>query len=150
MEYYFGEVEDGEMKLSEIGKIAKSEWFKTLELRPDMNLILNEFVVMPNHIHGIIFIGKNEFNKKSETNESSEELIYKNKFQSQSKNLASIIRGYKSAVTIQARKINSEFGWQSKFHEHIIRDKRAFQNIEKYIKNNPKKWGEDKFLKKIK
>lgn len=50
---------------TEIGKIAHSEWYKTIELRPDMNLELGEFVVMPNHIHGIIIIGKNQYNGKS-------------------------------------------------------------------------------------
>ena len=50
------------MQLSELGKIAETEWIKTIELRPDMNLELGEFVVMPNHLHGIILIGKNEYN----------------------------------------------------------------------------------------
>ncbi|MBO9683216.1 MAG: hypothetical protein J7502_11205 [Flavisolibacter sp.] len=49
---------------TEIGKIARDEWFKTPELRPDMNLELGEFIVMPNHIHGIILIGKNEYNRR--------------------------------------------------------------------------------------
>ena len=50
------------MQFSELGKIAETEWIKTVELRPDMNLELGEFVVMPNHMHGIILIGKNEYN----------------------------------------------------------------------------------------
>ena len=47
---------------TEIGNIAHDEWFNTPHLRPDMNLELGEFVVMPNHIHGIICIGENEYN----------------------------------------------------------------------------------------
>lgn len=47
---------------TDIGKIAEIEWFKTPQLRPDMNIELGEFVVMPNHIHGIICVGKNEYN----------------------------------------------------------------------------------------
>ena len=50
------------MQQSEIGQVAHDEWFKTPGLRPDMNLELGEFVVMPNHIHGIIIIGKNQYN----------------------------------------------------------------------------------------
>ena len=46
------------MQFSELGKIAETEWIKTVELRPDMNLELGEFVIMPNHMHGIILIGK--------------------------------------------------------------------------------------------
>ncbi|MBP4142321.1 hypothetical protein J3S90_10960 [Flavobacterium sp. P4023] len=51
-----------EMVLSDIGKKVEQEWLKTIELRPDMNLELGNFVVMPNHFHGILIIGKNEFN----------------------------------------------------------------------------------------
>ena len=61
-EHYFGEIVDGEIQLSEIGKIAKLEWLKTIELRPNMNLLLDEFVVMPNHIHCIVCIGDNQYN----------------------------------------------------------------------------------------
>ena len=51
------------MNPTKIGKIAETEWFKTPQLRPDMNLELGEFIVMPNHIHGIICIGENEYNR---------------------------------------------------------------------------------------
>ena len=50
------------MQLSEIGKIVQTEWIKTPGIRPDMKLELLEFVVMPDHFHGIIVIGKNEYN----------------------------------------------------------------------------------------
>ncbi|MCK9206984.1 MAG: hypothetical protein M0P66_07730 [Salinivirgaceae bacterium] len=70
-----------------------------------------------------------------------------NRFGTQSKNLASIIRGFKSAVTIQAREINPDFGWQPRFHDHIIRNGAAFQRITEYIINNPAKWKEDRFYK---
>ena len=69
----------------------------------------------------------------------------KNRFAPQSKNLASIIRGFKIAVTKSAHKINSDFGWQSRFHDHIIRDDNSFQTISEYIVNNPSKWNDDKF-----
>ena len=61
-EQYFGRVIGDKLKLSSIGDVALDEWFKTPGLRPDMNLELGEFVVMPNHIHGIIIIGKNQYN----------------------------------------------------------------------------------------
>lgn len=51
-----------EMILSEIGKIVESEWLKTPEIRPDMNIVLDEFRVMPNHFHAIIIIGENRYN----------------------------------------------------------------------------------------
>jgi REP element-mobilizing transposase RayT len=61
-EHYFGEIENGQMQLSEIGKTAQNEWLNSMDIRPDMNLDMECFVVMPNHIHGIVVIGKNEYN----------------------------------------------------------------------------------------
>ena len=55
-ERLFGEVVDGEMKLNEFGRIAFDEWFKTAQLRRNMELFEDDFVVMPDHIHGIIWI----------------------------------------------------------------------------------------------
>jgi hypothetical protein len=63
-EYYFGDIVDGIMNLSEIGKIVETEWLNTFELRPDINLEMGEFQVMPNHFHAIIGIGKNKYNTK--------------------------------------------------------------------------------------
>lgn len=144
---FFGKVESGKMEFNEIGKIAQEEWLKTIELRPDMNLKMGEFVVMPNHFHGIIEIGENEYNKKQFFNQlannTNEDNQNQNKFGPQSKNLASIIRGYKSAVTTQSRKISPIFGWQANYFESIIRDSKSYKTIEYYIKNNPKNWTED-------
>ncbi len=183
-EMFFGDVVDGEMELSEIGEIVENEWLKTFEMRPDMNLKMGAFVVMPNHFHAILAIGKNQYNSYSETdrgvsdcgvsvvgtqciaslrsdtpdttdtpntaNEIDKQLSGKisesrNQFGPQSKNLASIVRGFKSAVTINARKIRADFAWQPRFHDHIIRDPAEYQRIENYIINNPKKWKEDTF-----
>jgi REP element-mobilizing transposase RayT len=59
--------------------------------------------------------------------------------------LASIIRGFKIGVTQNARLINPRFAWQSRYHDHIIRDKTSFERIAAYIKNNPADWKKDKF-----
>jgi REP element-mobilizing transposase RayT len=143
---------------------------KTPEIRPDMHLQLGEFVVMPNHIHGIVMIGENEFNSDGcgddgwdgdggrdamhgvstdapiiPSPESTPFKPYKNKFAPQSKNLASIMRGYKSAVTTWARKNNIDFGWQARFHDHIIRNHQEFLRISNYIRMNPLNWKDDRF-----
>jgi REP element-mobilizing transposase RayT len=138
-DHFFGMVKNNEMVYSDIGAIVAQEWVKTPEIRPDMNLELGEFMVMPNHFHGVIFIGNNQFNGNDN--------IYKNEFGPQSKNLSSIIRGFKSAVTVQAKKINPNFGWQARFHDHIIRNPKSYDTISQYIIDNPKKWGEDEFHK---
>lgn len=140
-ECFFGTVTNEVMVHSEIGKIVEKEWIKTPEIRPDMNLELGEFVVMPNHFHCILFIGNNEFNSNNNQNE------HKNEFGPQSKNLSSIIRGFKSAVTIQAKRINPDFGWQSRFYDHIIRNPKSYDVISQYIIDNPKKWVDDEFNK---
>ncbi len=60
---YFGDVIDRRMILSEIGKIAEREWIATPQIRPDMQIEMDAFIIMPNHIHGIIVIGPNEYNR---------------------------------------------------------------------------------------
>ena len=186
-EHYFGEIKEPEiekehsiMNLSEIGKIVETEWLKTSEMRPDMNLELDEYQVMPNHFHAILIIGKNQFNKKELIDESVENqagrdamprvsivtdsgsnsesdlvfeletrmilstnMIHKNKFAPQSKNLASIMRGFKSAITMYALDKNIIFGWQPRYHDHIIRDFDEYQRIVKYIRDNPNNWEND-------
>ena len=123
---------------TEIAAVAYHEWFKTLELRPDMNIELGDFIIMPNHIHGIIMIGPNTYNTQPFTVDDI--TVYKNQFVPQSKNLASIIRGYKSAVSMYARMHDIEFEWQSRFHDRVIRSLEEYVNVSYYILNNPDKW----------
>ncbi len=151
-DHYFGEIRAGVMHLSEIGKIAQMEWFKSPELRPDMNIELGEFVVMPNHIHGIITIGQNEFNQFYDNDgrfamyckpTHTTKLPYKNKLGPQCKNLAAIIRGYKSAVTNHARRIDPDYAWQALYYDHIIHNPESARRIRLYIQNNVQDWSKD-------
>ena len=131
----FGEIKNGEMIFSELGRIAHYEWLKTFELRPDMNLTQGEFIIMPDHFHAIISIGENDYNKEKRIS----------RFENQSKNIGSIMRGFKSAVTTYARKNGmKDFQWQPRFHDHIIRHPEAYLRIKKYIKENPKNWKKKK------
>ncbi|HET7117114.1 MAG TPA: hypothetical protein VFI29_11515 [Hanamia sp.] len=168
-ECYFGQIGSVEtqciaclqqqMQLSELGIIAQSEWIKSIELRRDMNLELGEFVIMPNHMHGIIIIGENDFNRRDAMhrvsmddgsgNKDAMHGVSTNRFGPQSKNLSSICRGYKSAVTTYARKMHLEFDWQPRFHDHIIRSAEEYIRISNYILNNADKWRDDKFYKPI-
>ena len=68
---YFGKIAEKQMHLSAAGEIAENEWIKTVEMRPDMNLELAEFVVMPNHFHGIIIIGNNKYNNTGQHGENA-------------------------------------------------------------------------------
>lgn len=155
---YFGEICNGKMILSQAGETAKDEWLRSPVIRPDMNLTLDEWVVMPNHIHGILIIGRNEFNNKEKnpaintTNGDDDiknsihlEKEQQNKFGPQRKNIGSVIRGYKSSVTTQVRKNIPDFEWQERFHDHVIRDEESLNRIRLYIKNNPRNWKGDRF-----
>lgn len=143
------------MILNNIGAIAQNEWLKTPSIRPDMNLSLDEFVVMPNHFHAIIYIGENEFNTNTRrdgmhsVSTITTEDIAINKFGPQSKNLGSIIRGFKASVSVQVRKLIPHFGWQERYHDHIIRDQESFLRIQQYILSNPANWKRDKFYSEL-
>jgi len=168
---WFGEIKSEtnakpSVLLSPIGIIVESEWLKTFEMRPDMNLWMGAYVVMPNHFHAIIGIGANAHNAKQgrdAMNDGRDAMhcvstgqsiqipksitVPQNHFGPQSKNLASIIRGFKIGVTKNARQIDPNFMWQSRYHDHIIRTAKSFKNIRNYILKNPNTWLQDKFYK---
>ena len=104
-EHYFGEITNGKMNLSNIGVLADI-FFHEIKNHSN-NIRLNAFVVMPNHFHGIIIIGENEYNYNIAMSIKKDTSV--NSFGPQSKNLSAIIRGFKSAVTKNARIINPEF-----------------------------------------
>lgn len=79
-------------------------------------------------------------------NTPDEQTIGQTRFQNIGKNsISSIVGGYKAAVTKHANRLGYEFGWQTRFHDHIIRDEKAFDKISNYIINNPSNWKEDRF-----
>jgi len=61
------------------------------------------------------------------------------------RSLSSVIRSYKSSVSRQARLIHADFAWQTRFHDHIIRDESKYWKIREYIRDNPARWGDDKY-----
>ena len=158
----FGDVINEEMVLNDAGNIAFNEWLKTAEIRK--NISLDVFVIMPNHIHGIIIIndigrgelhspnneqGTSPINEQGNSN-SSQPLDKMGECNSPlrgpSNNIGAIIRGYKSSVTKQIRIFNNDIVvWQRNYHEHIIRNEQSYQTISNYIINNPSKWNDDKF-----
>ena len=157
--FFFGDIADDKMQLSHVGVIADLCWYEIKNHAK--NVELGEFVVMPNHVHGILIlngggaendVGKmqNEkthaFSLQQNTQPPEPKSIGQQRFQNQGKNtISSIIGGYKSAVTKHAHRLGFDFDWQALFHDHIIRDDKSFQTISEYIKNNPKNWSDDKF-----
>ncbi|HKK63671.1 MAG TPA: hypothetical protein VJ951_13995 [Bacteroidales bacterium] len=164
-ELYFGEIANQNMCLSAVGKIARRCWREI----PNhfSHVSLGAFIVMPNHIHGILIL--NGGNKGSELNSMKNENINvetrlalslqnknannllhpgNNRFQNMGKNSVSAIVGsYKSAVTKQANRKNLPNGWQPLFYDRIIRSKTEFNRIERYIFLNPLVWKDEDFYK---
>ena len=151
----FGDVVNGEMVLNDAGRIAYNEWIKTTEIRN--NVELGEFIVMPNHIHGIIrLLDRGELH--SHDNKTPNMNNNKNNFplRSPSQTIGAIIRGYKSSVTKQINNLgNNGMGvintpqqlWQRNYWERIIRNQKAYHRIAEYILNNPEKWRADNFFR---
>lgn len=146
-EHYFGEIIDQTMHLSELGRVVEQEWLKTPVLRPDMNLTLHPFVVMPNHFHALISIGKNRYNAPELNTPDYTNTDTTNHYGPRRKNLGSIMAGFKSAVTQYAKIHQIPFQWQPRFHDHIIRNKSEFFQVSWYIEHNIENWGRDRFYR---
>lgn len=236
--HYFGEIKNGEMKLSPCGILADVFWHEIKNHAIDIEL--GAFVVMPNHIHGILILNTDNHLLRSDnpdTMGNNSAINFENDIekigeigsgilgnigncgneienivgiddiadivnigenggggnggggngggengggenggggnvqtghapslamQSQSQSasslsqssprnigknsVSSIIGGYKSAVTKHANRLGLDFGWQTRFHDHIIRNDSEYQRINDYIEDNPKKWDADKFF----
>ena len=163
-EHYFGENINKKMQLSQCGVLADVLWHEIPHHQPRVSL--GEFVVMPNHIHGILILdapSENNIGNESGKNigndlihvqtghalsiPDTEKSESEKRFRNPGKNtISSIIGGYKSAVTKHANRLGLENGWQTRFHDHIIRNDGEYQRISDYIMNNPLNWKEDKFF----
>ena len=128
------------LRATPIGIIANEYWQKIPEHFPFV--ILDEFVVMPNHVHGIINISKPTIDKAGSEMQNVPD--YTNKFGSQSGNISSIVRGYKAGVKSFATINKIDFAWQPRFHDHIIRDDDELKRIRKYIQENKSNWLRDR------
>ena len=140
----FGQIEDGYMILNEAGENANICWLLIPDHFP--NTELDEFIVMPNHVHGIIHIV--DFGNVGAKNFSPLPNNM-NSFHSPSKTLGSIVRGFKIGVTNWIRKNTDNYHvWQRNYYEHIIRDEDDLDRIRKYIRHNPGNWNNDRLFKK--
>lgn len=211
-EHFFGKIINHKMQLSSIGVLADVFWHEIKNHAK--NIELGAFVVMPNHIHGILILDKPENepftnniiddNVRDNIHDNDRNNVHDNvrnnrnnvrnnvetrhalslqspiqssiqppiqppiqspiqppiqsqspaqqRFQNQGQNtVSSIIGSYKSAVTKHCNRLQLTdsdgvvFGWQSRFHDHIIRNDAEYQRINDYIENNPKNWNNDKF-----
>jgi putative transposase len=136
-QFLFGQIVDGNMILNELGKIIHDEWVKTEQIRE--NVKIDEYIIMPNHLHGIIVIPCNRRDVL--------QYVPTNQFRSPSGNIGSIIRGFKSASTKRINEMRETPKmplWQSNYYEHVVRNDDDLNDIREYIINNPLKWDLDR------
>ncbi|WP_298326548.1 transposase [uncultured Dokdonia sp.] len=160
----FGKISNGQMKLNAFGEIARREWLKTIEMRT--NISLGEYIIMPDHIHLVFHIEEkieqpNFLQKELERISGAVQGKHKIKHHS----VSTVIRGYKAAITNQVKQFIhsldtrdieplvpepdhqvlgsvdlSKSIWVRGYHDIIIPNDRAYDNISQYVKDNPKKW----------
>ena len=129
---HFGEIKNGKMILNEIGEIVDECWNKIETLHKSIEL--DYYVIMPNHLHGIIIIDNvGDANFASPTDRTK--MV-----------LSKLIQQFKRSVTIKIKSTQqySNFKWQHSFYDRIIRNEKELFNIRKYIQQNPLKWGFEK------
>ncbi len=136
--HFFGEATKDQIVLNEIGKAALKCWREIPHHFPFA--IAQDIVVMPNHIHGILKVILPLHKHWLDGEEEKRHNL--NIFGPQSKNLGSIIRGYKVGVTKIAKTIDPDFAWQRGYFEVIIMNEAELHDAQWYIANNPKRWTE--------
>ena len=163
---YFGNVKEGKMHLSDLGQLANKYWLEIENKFPFV--VLDHFVVMPNHVHGIInidkplFDGRDAIYRVSNSADNPEDTdnpdainrvstvrkiggVTGNNNPMLHENLSRFMHWYKGRCTFEMRKIYTKFSWQPRFHEHVIRNEESYLKITEYIQNNPLRWLEDKY-----
>lgn len=165
----FGQIINAEMNLSPLGHIAREEWLRSIQIRKEIQLFEDEFVVMPNHIHAIVWIidptvrahgMRPEYQPTSATageNPNPATVIRSNGDIGairddarrapllRGRSLGAFVAGFKSAVTSRARReLNTTGIWQRNYYEHIARSEAEIKGFWNYIDDNPRKWEEDK------
>ena len=133
--FLFGEIVKDEMQLNRIGEIAADFWKDVPNHFP--NISLGSFVIMPNHIHGILFYLRKRAQHVAPLRQPLNIIP---------ESLGAVIRSFKGAVTKRIRTMPDGLTngvWQRNYYEHIIRDEAEMQTINDYIEANPARWAAD-------
>jgi putative transposase len=136
-----GQIQNDEIKLNEWGEIINRGWLWLEDQYP--YVILDDYVIMPNHFHGILWINVDEMNIRkggSRTALTTGTTI---------KTIGRLVGAFKTVTTKQINLLcesPSQPVWQRSYHDHIIRNDEDLSRIRNYINSNPEKWPQDKFL----
>jgi REP element-mobilizing transposase RayT len=137
-ECLLGQVANGEIHLNECGVVVRDEWMRSGALRPEMEL--DDLVVMPNHLHGIVWITE-------QAEAHCRVPLQAEGSRRRPRTLSSFIAQYKAYSTKRINELRGTPGarlWQPNFYEHVIRNDEDLYNVRKYIQENPLKWELDK------
>lgn len=136
----FGAIVDGDMAYSSLGKVVTEEWQHVAQARS--NVHLDQYVVMPNHLHGILIIedmcGSGAAQQHPAGCASSKG--------ASAGSLGAIISQFKAAVSRRAWSgliSRDQKIWQRNYYDHIVRNEESFNDIRRYIVENPARWAED-------
>ena len=149
-ECLLGQIQHGQVVLSGAGEIARAVWSKLPGRFPLVSL--DEYVVMPNHVHGIFLVGAQFIAPVSSVASDSKEDMTDRVY-----TLGEIVRTYKATVTRLVRTrydVNTDkggmnpaptawFGWQRNYYERVIRNESELSQVRQYIVDNPAKWDMD-------
>jgi putative transposase len=130
----FGEIVDGVMQLNDSGYIVTEEWEKTPQIRPLIEM--DEFVVMPNHVHGIILINEKSVGAMRRIAPTQPNGAIPD-------SIGAILGQIKSITTKQINRLRNTPGaqlWQRNYYDHIIRSEKELNQIRAYIQTNPHRW----------
>jgi REP element-mobilizing transposase RayT len=130
----FGRIVDSRMQVNEVGAAIEEEWFRSPTIR---KIVLDAFVVMPNHVHGIVFMDSVGATGRSPAPRSGPGRG----------SLGSFVGNFKAATTRRIRALSltpDKPVWQRNYYEHIIRDDKSLDAIREYIENNPANWATDR------
>jgi REP element-mobilizing transposase RayT len=138
-----GAVDRGEVTLTEIGQVVREEWLRTPDLRP--NVALDAFVIMPNHLHGIVAITRrfDEPDGEIAFESTHDELA---PFSAPVQSLGAVIHGFKAATTRRARSVLEPPDrplWQRNYFEKVLRERNHLDQLREYMVANPYRWTDD-------
>jgi REP element-mobilizing transposase RayT len=141
-ECLFGEVDSQQIHLSQLGQIVDEEWHRSAHIRQEIEL--DAWVVMPNHVHGIVIITCPE--GSSDVRPHATAAGASPKMGGKPKSLSSFVIGFKSASKIRINDVRGTPGqplWQRNFYERVIRNDRELKATREYISLNPIRWALD-------
>jgi putative transposase len=138
----FGTVDGGRMHLNDVGRAAAAEWERSTGLRREVQL--DAYVVMPNHLHGIVVIECTQTTVVGATGRSPLQLFRPTGPSPRS--LGSFVAGFKAAATTGINRLRNTPGaavWQRNYHERIIRNEAEWHRLRQYVAENPSRWDND-------